>query len=110
MGTYAVIAYATEQRAQEIGIRIALGANRASVLRMVVGQGLLLIGTALVLGTAGAFAVSRVLQNLVYDVTTTDPLTFAAMAGLLALTGIIACWLPAQRASGIDPVAAIRSE
>jgi putative ABC transport system permease protein len=110
MGTYSVMAYATEQRSQEIGIRIALGASRAAVVRMVVGQGLMLIGVALVLGTAGALAVSRVLQNLVYDVTTTDPLTFAAMAALLAGTGAVACWLPAQRASGIDPAAAIRSE
>jgi putative ABC transport system permease protein len=110
MGTYAVIAYATEQRAQEIGIRMALGASRTSVMRMVVGQGVVLIGTALLLGTAGALALSRLLQSLVFDVTTTDPVTFAAMAALLALTGVVASWLPAQRASGIDPVSAIRSE
>jgi ABC-type antimicrobial peptide transport system permease subunit len=97
------------QRAREIGIRIALGANRASVLRMV-GQGAVLIGIALVLGTAGALALSRLLQALLFDVATTDPTTFAAMAGLLALTGVVACWLPAQRASGIDPVSAIRRE
>jgi putative ABC transport system permease protein len=110
IGTYAVIAYATEQRAQEIGIRMALGASRGAVLRMVVGQGLVLIAIALLVGTAGALALSRLLQSLVFDVATTDPATFTVMAALLALAGIIACWLPARRASGIDPASAIRAE
>lgn len=110
IGTYAVIAYATEQRTQEIGIRIALGANRAAVVRMVVGEGIALIAAALLVGTAGALALSRLLESLVFDVTTTDPTTFTAMAALLALSGVIACWLPALRASGIDPVSAIRRE
>jgi putative ABC transport system permease protein len=110
IGIYAVMAYATEQRSQEIGIRIALGANRASVVRMVVGQGLAQIAVALVIGTMGALALSRLLRSLMFEVTTTDPLTFGAMALLLALTALVACWLPARRASGIDPVAAIRHE
>lgn len=110
IGTYAVMAYATEQRTQEIGIRIALGANRAAVVRMVVGQGIALIAAALLVGTGGALALSRLLESLVFDVTTTDPTTFTAMAALLALSGVIACWLPALRASGIDPVSAIRRE
>ena len=110
IGTYAVIAYATEQRAQEIGIRIALGANRGTVLRMVIGQGVVLIAIALVIGTVGAFWLSRFLDTLLYDVGTTDPATFVAMAALLGVIGVLACWLPAQRASGIDPVSAIRAE
>jgi putative ABC transport system permease protein len=110
IGIYAVVAYATEQRSQEIGIRIALGASRSSVVRMVVGQGLAQIALALVIGTAGALALSRLLQSLMFEVTTTDPLTFGGMAMLLALTALVACWLPARRASGIDPVAAIRHE
>jgi putative ABC transport system permease protein len=110
IGTYAVMAYSTQQRTQEIGIRIALGANRASVTRMVVGQGMIQIAIAVAIGTAGALFLSRTLQGLVFGVTTTDPLTFAAMAMLLGLTGVLAAWLPARRASGIDPVSAIRAE
>ena len=110
IGTYAVMAYGTEQRAREIGIRIALGANRASVVRMVVAGGIALVAGALIIGTAAALALSWLLNSLVYDVTTTDPLTFAAMAGVLALAGIVACWLPARRASSIDPVSAIRRD
>jgi putative ABC transport system permease protein len=110
IGTYAVIAYGTEQRAREIGIRIALGANRMAVVRMIVASGFALIAGALILGTAAALALSWLLGSLVYDVTTTDPLTFITMAGVLALAGIVACWLPARRASGIDPVSAIRRD
>jgi putative ABC transport system permease protein len=110
IGIYAVVAYATEQRSQEIGIRIALGASRTSVVRMVVAQGLAQIAIALVIGTAGALALSRLLQSLMFEVTTTDPVTFTTMALLLALTALVACWLPARRASSIDPVAAIRHE
>jgi putative ABC transport system permease protein len=105
-----VIAYATEQRTQEIGIRLALGADRARVQRMVVGQGAMLIGIALLIGGAGALALSRLLQSLVFNVTTTDPATFGSMAALLVVIGIVACWLPARRASGIDPVSAIRRD
>jgi len=77
---------------------------------MVVGQGLAQIALALVIGTAGALALSRLLQSLMFEVTTTDPLTFGAMAILLSLTALVACWLPARRASGIDPVMAIRHD
>jgi putative ABC transport system permease protein len=110
IGTYAVMAYATEQRAQEIGIRVALGANRGAVMRMIVGQGAALVAVALVIGTGGALALSRLLKGLVYDVTTTDPLTFVAMVALLAIAGIAACCLPALRASAIDPLTAMRGE
>jgi putative ABC transport system permease protein len=110
IGTYAVMAYSTEQRAREIGIRIALGANRTSVMRMVIASGVAMIAGALLIGTGAALALSWVLGSLVYDVTTTDPLTFTTMTAVLALAGIIACWLPAHRASGIDPVSAIRRD
>ena len=110
IGTYAVMAYATEQRSQEIGIRVALGANRGAVIRLVVGQGAALVAVALVIGTGGALALSRFLEGLVYDVTTTDPLTFGAMVSVLGVAGIAACLLPARRASSIDPVSAMRGE
>jgi putative ABC transport system permease protein len=110
VGIYGVMAYSTQQRAQEIGIRMALGADRTTVTRMVVRQGMALVGLALALGAAGAVGLSRVLRSLVFDLSTTDPPTFAAMAILLALTGLVACWLPARRAGRIDPLEAIRSE
>jgi putative ABC transport system permease protein len=110
IGIYGVISYATQQRFREIGIRMALGADRASVVGMVAMQGLALVGVALVIGAAGAFGLSRLLKGLVFDVSTTDPLTFAVMALLLGVVGFLASWLPARRASGIDPVNAIRAE
>jgi putative ABC transport system permease protein len=110
IGIYGVMAHVTGQRIREIGIRMALGAGRRSILRMVVRQGMTQVAVAIVLGTVGALALSRLLEGLVFDVSTTDPLTFAAMAALLGATGFVACWLPARRASGIDPAETIRSE
>lgn len=110
IGIYGVISYVTQQRFREIGIRMALGADRSSVIGLVLRQGAALIGSALVIGAAGAVGLSRLLKGLVFDVSTTDPLTFLAMALLLGLVGFMASWLPARRASGIDPVNAIRSE
>lgn len=110
VGIYGVMAYSTQQRAQEIGIRLALGADRTAVTRMVVRQGMLLVSVALALGAVGAVGLSRLLQSLVFDLSTTDPPTFLIMAVLLGLTGLVACWLPARRAGRIDPLEAIRAE
>jgi putative ABC transport system permease protein len=110
VGIYGVIAYSTQQRAREIGIRIALGADSLGVTRMVVRQGMTLVALALALGAAGAVALSGVLRSLVFDVSTTDPATFAAMAIVLSLTGLVACWLPARRATRVDPMVALRTE
>jgi putative ABC transport system permease protein len=110
IGIYGVMAHATEQRVREIGIRMALGAGRRSILGMVVRQGMAHVLIAILIGSAGALALARFLQGLVFDVSTTDPLTFVAMALVLGATGLLACWLPARRASGIDPAETIRSE
>jgi putative ABC transport system permease protein len=110
IGIYGVMAHVTEQRIREIGIRMALGAGRGTILGMVVRQGMTQVGVAIGLGTLGALALARVLDGLVFDVSTSDPVTFAAMAALLGATGFLACWLPARRASGIDPAETIRSE
>jgi ABC-type antimicrobial peptide transport system permease subunit len=91
-------------------VRLALGASRGSVSGMIVREGMLLVGAAIVIGAVGAAALSRFLQSLVFDLSTTDPLTFGATALLLAVTGLLACWLPARRASAVDPAATIRSE
>jgi len=110
VGIYGVVAYSTRQRQREIGIRMALGADGHSVTGMVVRQSMALVGIALTLGALGAIGLSRVLRSLVFDVSTTDPLTFVTMAMLLGLTGLVACWLPARRAARIDPLEAIRVE
>ncbi len=110
VGIYGVIAYIVSRRTQEIGIRMALGAAGATVLRSVVGQGMTLVGVGVALGLLGSWGISRALASLLYGVTATDPLTFASTAGLLALVSLLAMWIPARRAARVDPVEALRSE
>jgi len=108
LGTYGVVSFAVAQRTRELGIRIALGATRGSVTRLVVGQG---IGIALAGGTVGllaAFGATRVLRSLLFNVAPSDPLTFAGIAALLVLAVAAASWLPARRATGIQPTEALR--
>ena len=109
-GLYGVTAYAVSKRTGEFGIRIALGASFGSVLRLVLKQG---IATALVgvaIGLAGAFAVTRVLGSLLFDLSTTDPVTFAAVVLLLVSVALLACYIPARRAAKVDPMVALRYE
>ena len=110
IGIYGVMSYAVSRRAQEIGVRMALGAARADVLGMVVGRGMALIGIGLGLGAAAALALTRLIGNLLYGVASTDPLTFAAAALALAAVALAACLAPASRASRIDPAVALRNE
>ena len=98
------------QRTQELGIRIALGASTRDVLALTVGQGLKLVAAGVVAGVVGAAAVTRVIGSLLYDVTPTDPISFAAVIVVLGGVGLLASYLPARRAMRIDPVAALRSE
>src|SRR5262249_33956626 len=109
-GIYGVIAYLVTLRTREFGIRMALGADRTRVLRMVLGRGAALAGLGLAIGIAGAAAVTRVLQGLLYGVSATDPVTFAAMAVLLGVVALAACVAPARRAARVDPAAALRAE
>ncbi len=110
VGVYGVISYSVAQRTHEMGIRMALGAQRQDVLRLVIRQGMGLVGTGLLLGLAGAFFATRVLAGLLYGVTTTDPATFVSVPGLLALVALLANYLPARRAMQVDPQEALRQE
>jgi putative ABC transport system permease protein len=110
VGVYGVMSYAVAQRTQEMGIRIALGARPFDVLRMVVAQGMTLALGGIALGVAAALVLSRTLRALLYDVAPRDPVTLTAVAAVLALVALIACWIPARRATGTDPLRALRQE
>jgi len=109
-GIYGLMAYAVMQRRREIGVRMALGAQRRDVLRLVLTHALRIVVVGVMLGLAGAFGVTRVLQRFLFGVTPTDPIAFTVVTLLLIAVGLMAAWLPARRATRIDPCAALRAE
>jgi putative ABC transport system permease protein len=109
-GIYGLMAYAVTQRRREIGVRMALGAERRDVLRLVLMRALRIVVVGVVVGLAGAAGVTRVLQRFLFGVTPTDPIAFTVVTLLLMAVGLLAAWLPARRATRIDPCAALRGE
>ena len=110
IGTYGVLSYLVTERRREIGIRMALGAKREAVLRSVMGYGLKLTGIGLAAGLAGALALTRLMETLLFEVRPTDPATLVSVAAVIMFVAVIACLVPAHRATRVDPIAALREE
>jgi ABC-type antimicrobial peptide transport system permease subunit len=110
MGIYSVLAYTVTQQTREIGLRMALGASRRDVLRLIITKGMRFTGIGIVAGIAGALALRQFVASLLYGISTTDPLTFVSIALLLAAVALVACWIPARRVTKVDPMIALRCE
>jgi putative ABC transport system permease protein len=110
IGLYGVMSYLVSQRTREMGIRMALGAQRRDVLQLVIRRGMLLTMVGVGLGLAGSFGLTRLISSLLFGVSATDLGTFGAVSSLLFVIALLACWLPARRASRVDPIVALRAE
>jgi putative ABC transport system permease protein len=110
IGIYGVMAYTFSQRTNEIGIRMAMGAQRGDILRIAVSEGAMIVVFGVTAGLMGSLILTRFLQTMLFDVKPNDPITFAAISGLLAAVTLAACFVPARRATRVDPLVALRHE
>ena len=110
VGIYGVISYNGLRRTREIGVRLALGARRGQIVSLILGQGIRLLALGLSVGFAAAFALSRVMRTLLFGVSASDPMIFFSVSLLLGCAAVIACWIPAHRASRVDPIITLRAE
>lgn len=110
VGLYGVLAFSALRRLREIGVRLALGATRADISTLILGQGVRLLGVGLLLGFVSALALSRVIGSFLFEVKAIDPFIYAAVSGLLTIAAVLACWIPARRASRVDPIITLRAE
>ena len=110
IGIYALVSYSVSQRTREIGVRIALGAQRSNVLGLVLREGLLVVAFGLLLGLVGALSATRIMRSLLYSTSVTDALSFVVTSGTLIVVALLACYVPARRATKVDPMVALRYE
>jgi ABC-type antimicrobial peptide transport system permease subunit len=110
IGVYGVMSYTVAQHTREIGIRMALGAQPSAILKLIIGRGLVLVSVGVVIGVLASFGLTRFIESMLFGVTATDPLTFVMIVALLGLVALLACLIPAQRATRVDPIVVLRSQ